>query len=145
VNQLHGLWTNFPCPYYHNTVKQASITLNMHTIKPIFSMSYLLDLALALLLLFFAAVGGTTITRKSQTYFGVSAWARQSNSSSSMTSITNMTKDIPTGESIYKSKSMTLPTSVGSYIILIANEAHESWQDEKHKLITDKNPYYIPN
>jgi hypothetical protein len=27
---------------------------------------------------------------------------------------------------------------------LIANEAHESWQDEKHKLITDKNPYYIP-
>jgi hypothetical protein len=27
---------------------------------------------------------------------------------------------------------------------LIANEAHESWQDEKHKLITDKNSYYIP-
>ena len=39
---------------------------------------------------------------------------------------------------------MTLTTSVGSFIILIANEAHESWQDEKHKLITDKNPYYIP-
>jgi hypothetical protein len=55
-----------------------------------------------------------------------------------------MTKDIPTGESVYKSESMTLPTSVGSFIILIANEAHESWQDEKHKLITDKNPYYIP-
>ena len=39
---------------------------------------------------------------------------------------------------------MTLPTSVGSFVILIANEAHESWQDEKHKLITDRNPYYIP-
>jgi len=39
---------------------------------------------------------------------------------------------------------MILPTSVGSFIILIANEAHESWQDEKHKLITDRNPYYIP-
>ena len=73
----------------------------MRTIKPIFSMSYLLGLALALLLLFSAAVGGTTITTKSQSYFGVSAWA-QSNSSSSMTSIANMTKDIPTGESIYK-------------------------------------------
>jgi hypothetical protein len=107
-------------------------------------MSYLLGLALALLLLFSAAVGGTTITTKSQAYFGVSAWAQQSNSSSSMRSITNMTKNIPTGESIYKSESMTLPTSVGSFIVLIANEAHESWQDEKHKLITDKNPYYIP-
>jgi hypothetical protein len=39
---------------------------------------------------------------------------------------------------------MILPSSIGSFIILIANEAHESWQDEKHKLITDKNPYYIP-
>ena len=107
-------------------------------------MSYLLGLALALLLLFSAASGGTTITTKSQAYFGVSAWAQQSNSSSSMTSMMNMTKDIPTGESIYKSESMTLPTSVRSFIILIANEAHESWQDEKHKLITDKNPYYIP-
>ena len=35
-----------------------------------------------------------------------------------------MTKDIPTGESVYKSESMTLPTSVGSFIILIANEVH---------------------
>lgn len=54
------------------------------------------------------------------------------------------TTGIPSAESVYKSESMILPTSVGSFIILIANEAHESWQDEKHKLITDKNPYYIP-
>ena len=51
---------------------------------------------------------------------------------------------IPTAESIYQSESMELPPSIGSFIILIANEAHESWQDEKHKLITDKNSYYIP-
>jgi hypothetical protein len=54
----------------------------------------------------------------------------------------SMTRGIPTTESVYKSESMILPSSVGSFIILIANEAHESWQDEKHKLITDKNPYY---
>ena len=24
------------------------------------------------------------------------------------------------------------------------NEAHENWSDEKHKLITDKNSYYVP-
>ena len=56
----------------------------------------------------------------------------------------NSTGTIPTAESIYQSESMELPPSVGSFIILIANEAHESWQDEKHKLITDKNSYYIP-
>jgi hypothetical protein len=51
---------------------------------------------------------------------------------------------VPTAELVYQSESMKLPPSVGSFIILIANEAHESWQDEKHKLITDKNSYYIP-
>ena len=56
----------------------------------------------------------------------------------------NSTGTIPTAESVYQSESMELPTSTGSFIILIANEAHESWQDEKHKLITDKNSYYIP-
>ena len=50
----------------------------------------------------------------------------------------------PTAESVYQSESMELPPSIGSFIILIANEAHESWQDERHKLITDKNSYYIP-
>jgi len=56
----------------------------------------------------------------------------------------SMTRGIPTAESVYKSESVILPSFVGSFIILIANEVHESWQDEKHKLITDKNPYYIP-
>ena len=38
---------------------------------------------------------------------------------------------IPAAESVYQSESMKLPPSVGSFIILIVNEAHESWQDEK--------------
>jgi hypothetical protein len=51
---------------------------------------------------------------------------------------------VPTAESVYQLESMKLPSSMGSFIILIANEAHESWQDERHKLITEKNSYYIP-
>src|SRR5919109_5443203 len=62
-----------------------------------------------------------------------------SNFNNTITTIT-----IPTAESVYQSESMKLPPFVGSFIILIPNEAHESWQDEKHKLITDKNSYYIP-
>jgi hypothetical protein len=63
---------------------------------------------------------------------------------SSSTSNLNNTAAIPTAESVYKSESMILPSSVGSFMILIVNEAHESWQDERHKLITEKNSYYIP-
>ncbi|MGH9997088.1 MAG: hypothetical protein ACRD7F_03685, partial [Nitrososphaeraceae archaeon] len=114
----------------------------MRKTKPILSKSYLLGSTLALLLLLSITVYTTIITNSQAS--PVVAWAQQGNLSSISTSIKNMSKDIPTGESVYKSESMTLPTSVGSFIILIANEAHESWQDEKHKLITDKNPYYIP-
>jgi hypothetical protein len=63
---------------------------------------------------------------------------------SNSSDLNNTAVAIPTAESIYQSESMELPPSIGSFIILIANEAHESWQDEKHKLITDKNSYYIP-
>jgi hypothetical protein len=126
----------------YNRVKQDPITLKMRKTKPILSKSYLLGSTLALLLLLSITVYTTIITNSQASH--VVAWAQQGNLSSISASIRNMTKDIPTGESVDKSESMTLPTSVGSFIILIANEAHESWQDEKHKLITDKNPYYIP-
>lgn len=126
----------------YNRVKQDLITLKMRKTEPILSKSYLLGSTLALLLLLSITVYTTIITNSQASL--VVAWAQQGNLSSISASTRNMTKDIPTGESVHKSESMTLPTSVGSFIILIANEAHESWQDEKHKLITDKNPYYIP-
>lgn len=126
----------------YNRVKQDPITLKMRKTKPILSKSYLLGSTLVLLLLLSITVYTTIITNSQASL--VIAWAQQGNLSSISASIRNMTKDIPTGDSVYKSESMILPTSVGSFIILIANEAHESWQDEKHKLITDKNPYYIP-
>ncbi len=126
----------------YNRVEQDLITLKMRKTEPNLSKSYLLGSTLALLLLLSITVYTTIITNSQAS--PVVAWAQQGNLSSISTSTRNMTKDIPTGESVYKSESMTLPTSVGSFIILIANEAHESWQDEKHKLITDKNPYYIP-
>ena len=53
----------------------------------------------------------------------------------SNTNLNNTETAIPSAESVYQSESMKLPPSVGSFIILIANEAHESWQDEKHKFL----------
>ena len=84
---------------------------------------------LSMVLVFVVLVGTLTATT-----------ASRSNSSN----FNNTTITIPSAESVHQSESMKLPPSVGSFIILIANEAHESWQDEKHKLITDKNSYYIP-
>jgi len=51
---------------------------------------------------------------------------------------------IPSAESVHNTETLELPQDTDAFIILIANEAHESWQDEKHKLLTDRNAYYIP-
>jgi hypothetical protein len=60
------------------------------------------------------------------------------------TSTSNTSDSIPSGDVVHSSESMKVPTSVGTFVILIPNEAHENWSDEKHKLITDKNSYYVP-
>ncbi|HEY7778050.1 MAG TPA: hypothetical protein VIA09_05880, partial [Nitrososphaeraceae archaeon] len=52
--------------------------------------------------------------------------------------------EIPQAKSVYDTETMELPRSVGYFIILIANEAHEDWSEEKHKLLTDHNPYFVP-
>lgn len=72
----------------------------------------------------------------------ITTTAAYSSSTSNLNNTAAVT--IPTAESVYQLESMNLPSSIGSFIILIANEAHESWQDERHKLITEKNSYYIP-
>jgi hypothetical protein len=54
------------------------------------------------------------------------------------------TDSIPTAEVVHSTESMKVPPSVGTFVTLIPNEAHENWSDEKHKLITDKNSYYVP-
>ena len=53
---------------------------------------------------------------------------------------------IPNAESVFKSESMTLPSLLSTTVaenaivmVFIPNEAHESLEDERHKLITDHN------
>ena len=60
--------------------------------------------------------------------------------------ITNSSSDISVGsvESIHNTETLKVPKEVDVFVTLIANEAHESWKDERHKLITDHNAYYIP-
>jgi hypothetical protein len=54
------------------------------------------------------------------------------------------TDSIPTAQSVYASQSITLPTSVKSFVWYIVDEAHENSVSEKHKKVSDHNPDYLP-
>jgi hypothetical protein len=45
----------------------------------------------------------------------------------------NTSDSIPSAEVIHSSESMKVPQSIGTFVILIPNEAHENWSDEQHK------------
>lgn len=57
---------------------------------------------------------------------------------------TSASEGIPDAGSVYTSESLKVPQSVGTFVMLIPNESHENWSDERHKLITDKNAYFVP-
>ncbi len=71
--------------------------------------------------------------------FFVSAFAKWNDASNATVS-----PSIPSAQSIHTTESLELPPNIGAFVMLIANEAHESWVEEPHKLITDKNAYHIP-
>ena len=50
-----------------------------------------------------------------------------------------------TAESVYQSQSMTLPSSVRTFVWYIVNEAHENSVNERHKYVSDHNPIYLPS
>ncbi len=69
----------------------------------------------------------------------VSAYAQEEDSS-----FTTVSPAIPSAESIHTTESLELPPNIGTFVMLIPNEAHERWEEEPHKLVTDKNAYSIP-
>src|ERR687887_2425388 len=56
----------------------------------------------------------------------------------------NSNTTIPAAQSVYTSQSMTLPTSVGTFVWYIVNEAHENYANEGFKYLSDRNPIYLP-
>lgn len=61
-----------------------------------------------------------------------------------VSNVTANYSNIPSAESVHTTETMKLPVNTDTFVMLIANEAHESWKEEQHKLITDKNAYFIP-
>ena len=42
---------------------------------------------------------------------------------------------------VYETETFVAPPTVKTFVIYMANEFHENWPEESHKLITNKNAY----
>jgi hypothetical protein len=80
----------------------------------------------------------------------LSIWSNPNNSLISTyaqeiaSNVTTDHSNTPSAESVHTTEILKLPANIDTFVMLIANEAHESWKEEQHKLITDKNAYFIP-
>jgi hypothetical protein len=51
---------------------------------------------------------------------------------------------LPSASSIYQTETMKVPATVKTVVIYAANELHEDIKSEKHRLISDRNAYFVP-
>jgi hypothetical protein len=112
------------------------------TRKPFFlsmlSPLLVLVISLSLVLVIFVDIQGTFV------YATLSSFPSFTENLSPVTVGNLSTGLIPSAGSVHSMETLELPRDIDAFIILIVNEAHESWQDERHKLLTDRNAYYIP-
>ncbi len=66
------------------------------------------------------------------------------NAQGDVSKVTTDYPNIPLAESVHTTEILKLPANIDTFVMLVVNEAHESWKEEQHKLITDKNAYFIP-
>jgi hypothetical protein len=66
------------------------------------------------------------------------------NAQGNVSNVTTVYPNIPLAESVHTMEILKLPVNIDTFVMLVVNEAHESWKEEQHKLITDKNAYFIP-
>src|SRR5919106_6124820 len=68
-----------------------------------------------------------------------------SSSSSAISADTTMAILLPNSSTVvYETEAFVVPPTVKTFVIYMANEFHENWPEESHKLITNKNAYAIP-
>ena len=67
------------------------------------------------------------------------------NSSGSAVSANTTLAILPNSSTaVYETEAFVAPSTVKTFVIYMANEFHEIWPEESHKLITNKNAYAIP-
>src|SRR5918998_1349568 len=70
--------------------------------------------------------------------------SRDDSSSDAVSANTTMTLLPDSSTIIYETEAFVAPPTVKTFVIYMANEFHENWPEESHKLLTNKNAYTIP-
>jgi hypothetical protein len=76
--------------------------------------------------------------------FPVSNLSSDDNSSSAISVNTTMAILPNSSTVVYETEAFIAPPTVKTFVIYMANEFHEKWPEESHRLITNKNAYAIP-
>ena len=74
-------------------------------------------------------------------------WPSNDNNSSNSDAVsanTTITILPNSSKAVYETEVFVAPPTVKTFVIYMANEFHENWPEESHKLITNKNAYAIP-
>ena len=70
--------------------------------------------------------------------------SNDNNGSSAISANTTMAILSNSSTIVYETEAFIAPPAVKTFVIYVANEFHENWPEESHKLITNKNAYAIP-
>ena len=70
--------------------------------------------------------------------------SNDNNGSSAISANTTMATLSNSSTIVYETEAFIAPPAVKTFVIYMANEFHENWPEESHKLITNKNAYAIP-
>jgi hypothetical protein len=70
--------------------------------------------------------------------------SRDDSSSDAVSANTTMTLSPDSSTIVYETEVFVAPPTVKTFVIYMANEFHENWPEESHKLLTNKNAYTIP-
>ena len=85
--------------------------------------------------------------RKLATFPVSNPWPSNDNNSGNSDAVsanTTMTILPNSSKAVYETEVFVVPPTVKTFVIYMANEFHENWPEESHKLITNKNAYAIP-
>jgi len=84
------------------------------------------------------------IQQQPATFSVSNLWSNNNNNSNTNSANTTMALFPNSSTIVYETEEFIVPSSVKTFVIYIANEFHENWPEESHKLITNKNAYTIP-
>ena len=116
--------------------------------------SFIIIIIIVLLFLFYLAEIGVSASSSSHGTFSLGYGIKEleylsfkddrGSSGEAVPANTTMALLPNSSNAVYETESFVAPPTVKTFVIYMANEFHEIWPEESHKLLTNKNAYTIP-